>query len=139
MFARDGGVLISPLDKESQKTLKRKLKAPQDDIDTFNSFSTKQHRAEVMTKLREGKINRIFSTYSLFNKGIDVDTLELLYFCAPTKSEIRVLQSKGRIVRKKNDGTLKEPKIIHIFDENVDLLKWQGISVHNLLRKSNKI
>ena len=139
MLGRTGGVLISPLDRDSKFKLRREAGASNEDLELFNSFSTKKNRDNVIKNLRSGKIDKVFSTYALFNKGIDIDTLELMYMCGPTRSKTRVLQSKGRIVRKRLDGQLKQPKIVHVFDERIDMLKWQGYSVHRILRQSIQI
>ena len=136
LLGKDGGVLISTLDKDSKHSLRRDLDLSKEEVSVFNSFSTKKHRVEVIEGLQSGKLNKVFSTYPLFNKGIDIDTLETMYMCGPTRSKVRVLQSKGRIVRKRLDGKNKAPKIVHVFDEKINLLKWQGMSVHKILRRS---
>ena len=138
-LGRDGGVLISTLSKEAKLKMYKEAKISEEDLKIFNSFSSKKNRKAVIEGLRSGEINKVFTTYALFNKGIDIDTLELMYFCGPTRSITRIPQSKGRLVRKRLDGKPKDPKIVHMFDERVSLLKYQGYATQRILRKSSKV
>jgi len=137
-LGKKGGVLISPLDKDTKLKLAQDLKLTKVQIKAFNKFSGKKNRNAVIQGLRDGTITQVFSTYALFNKGIDIDRLEILYMCGPFRSRTRILQSRGRIVRKRVDGVDKSPKIIHVFDERIGLFKNQGMTVHRALRKANQ-
>jgi len=138
LLGRTGGVLTSTLDITAKQRLREDLGASPEDIKLFQSFSTKKNRKKVINDLRSEKIDKVFPTYALFNKGIDIDTLTVAYFVAPTRSKTRVLQSRGRVVRKRLDGAGKFPKIVQIHDVEVSMLKYQGYHVQNLLRKANE-
>ena len=139
LLGRDAGILISRLDKDAVLKMRIDLGISKEDVERFNECSTKKNRTAVIDGLRSGALTKVISTYPLFNKGIDIDTLELMYLCGPTRSKTRILQSKGRIVRKRLDGSIKHPKIVHVFDERIDMLKWQGYAVHRILKKSMKV
>ena len=133
---RDGGVLISPLDKNTIRLLKTKLKVSDEEIQLFNSFSKPKHRVQVISDLKSGKLNKIFATYSLFNKGIDIDLLEILFMCGPTRARTRILQSRGRIMRKRIDGKQKDPHIIFFLDHKIGVLAGQGSALRRALTVS---
>ena len=84
----------------------------------------KKRRSEVIDNLNSGKTRIIVSTFSLFSTGIDVKGLEVLFLAGPTRSEIKLKQSIGRIMRK--TVAKKTPEIVDFRDVNVDLLKSQG-------------
>ena len=87
----------------------------------LTSKMSKKSRVETMDLVRSGKKRIIISTYSLFSTGIDIPALEILFLCSPIKSEIRLRQSAGRLMRKSPGKTTA--KIIDFVDEKVSLLK----------------
>lgn len=84
----------------------------------------KKERKEVIDGLQSGDIDVVVSTYSLFSTGIDVSGLEILMLAGPTRSEVKIKQSIGRIMRKAKHN--KNPEIVDFRDVRVDLLKYQG-------------
>ena len=56
-------------------------------------------------------------------QGKDLKELTRLYLCAPIRSEIKLIQSAGRIRRKRKQG--KQPLIIDFVDKNIGILKNQ--------------
>lgn len=84
----------------------------------------KKLRQKVIENLNAGKTKIIISTFSLFSTGIDIQGLEVLLLAGPTRSEIKLKQSIGRIMRKAS--VKKTPEIIDFRDHLVDLLKNQG-------------
>ena len=84
----------------------------------------KKKRAEVIDNLNSGKTQIVISTFSLFSTGIDISGLEVLFLVGPTRSEIKLKQSIGRIMRKA--AVKKTPEIVDFRDMNVDLLKYQA-------------
>ena len=132
LLGKTGGVLISPLGDDIKAKLKEELHLSDEEIKEFGEFGRKKSRVNIINGLKDGSINTVVTTYKLFNKGIDISTLTLLYFCGPTRSRTIVLQSRGRIVRKLAN---KHPRIIHIWDDKINLLKNQGYAVHRLIRQ----
>ena len=87
----------------------------------LTSKMNKKSRAEAMEKIRSGKKNIVISTYGLFSMGIDIPALERLYLCSPIKSEIKLRQSAGRLMRKSPGKTKAE--ILDFVDSKISLLK----------------
>jgi superfamily II DNA or RNA helicase len=87
----------------------------------LTSKMSKKDRENTMSLVKSGKKQIIASTYSLFSTGIDIPALELLLLCSPIKSEIRLRQSAGRLMRKSPGKT--SAKILDFVDNNVGLLK----------------
>lgn len=87
----------------------------------LTSKMSKKSREETMNLVKSGKKQIIASTYSLFSTGIDIPALEILFLCSPIKSEIRLRQSAGRLMRKSPGKT--SAKIIDFVDDKVGLLK----------------
>ena len=98
-----------------------KKKIPHSEV--LSSKVPKKKRAEIMKKLDENKLKAVITTYSLFSTGIDLANLERLYMCGPIRSEIKIIQSAGRIRRKGKKG--KRPIIIDFVDKEVGLLRNQ--------------
>lgn len=119
----DSDFLISTLDKNKKSYLRSELGCSDDEVKEFSKKTTKKYREKVIENLNNKKLNTIISTYKLFNKGIDVKTLELLLFAGPVRSEVLVKQSRGRIMRKNKN---KKSLIIDFIDEKVELLKVQS-------------
>ena len=84
---------------------------------------SKKERALKMSQLQTGKKRIVVSTYGLFSTGIDLPQLEVLMLCAPMKSEVKLRQAAGRLMRKSKGK--RSAIIIDFVDFNVDILKWQ--------------
>ena len=98
----------------------------------LTSSTPKKKRKEIMEGLRDGSHRIVISTYQLFGTGIDLDTLEVLFMCAPIKSKILIKQVAGRLMRKAHVG--KKPIIVDFADKKVELLRYQFYSRSKLLR-----
>jgi superfamily II DNA or RNA helicase len=61
---------------------------------------TKKARAQAIADLNSRVKKHVVSTYGLFSTGIDIPHLDTLFLCAPVKSEIKIRQSAGRLMRK---------------------------------------
>jgi len=100
---------------------------------SLTSKMKKKDRKEAMAKIKKGEVDIVISTYGLFSTGIDVPRLELLLLCAPIKSEIKLRQSAGRLMRTSEGKT--SAKIIDFVDVNIDLLKYQARHRSRILNK----
>ena len=94
----------------------------------------KKARASVMKGLLDGTHRVVISTYQLFSTGIDVPTLEVLFMCAPIKSNVKVRQSAGRLMRVTPLLPNKQPIIVDFADKQVELLKHQWYQRSRILR-----
>ena len=87
---------------------------------TLTSDVSKKIRKKVMEQLHAKEKNIIISTYGLFSTGIDIPHLEVLLLCAPIKSEVKLRQAAGRLMRKAPGK--KSAVIIDFIDSQVGLL-----------------
>ena len=75
----------------------------------------------------------IVASIGTFSTGINIRRLHNIIFASPSKSQIRVLQSIGRGLRKSNDG--KDTKIYDIADD----LHWKSKKNYTLQHAAERI
>lgn len=92
-------------------------------------------RKATMDGLISGKHRIVITTYALFSKGIDLDNLEIMFFCAPVKNKEMVTQAGWRIVRRSKTNPNKKPIIVDFADKKVELLKYQFYTRQRTLKK----
>jgi superfamily II DNA or RNA helicase len=100
----------------------------------ITSKTPAKKRIEIMEGINNRKYRIVISTYELFGTGIDVDTLEILFMCAPIKSKILTKQIAGRLMRI-STKIKKNPIIVDFADKQVDLLRNQFYQRSKLLKK----
>lgn len=98
----------------------------------LHSKMKKDDRKETMRLITSGEKEIVISTYGLFSTGIDVPRLEVLMLCAPIKSEVKLKQAAGRLMRMCEGKT--SASIIDFADKNVDLLKYQFYKRQRILK-----
>lgn len=87
----------------------------------FVSGGTDTSNREAIRKLVESKSDAIIvASLGTFSTGINIRNLHNIVFASPSKSQIRVLQSIGRGLRKSDDGSTT--KLFDIADD----LHWGG-------------
>lgn len=87
----------------------------------FVSGAVGADERERIREITEGEKNAIIvASMGTFSTGINIRNLNIIVFAAPTKSQIRVLQSIGRGLRKVNNG--KPTKVYDISDN----LSWKS-------------
>ncbi len=94
------------------------------DVDTRESI-------RAITEKEENAI--IVASIGTFSTGINIKRLHNIIFASPSKSQIRVLQSIGRGLRKSNDG--KDTKIYDIADD----LHWKSNKNYTLQHAAERI
>jgi superfamily II DNA or RNA helicase len=99
----------------------------------LTSKMSKKERKVRMAQLVSGKKRIVVSTYALFSTGIDIPKLEVLFMCAPMRSEVKLRQSAGRLMRKAEGKT--SASIIDFVDRKVGLLAAQSRKRANVLKK----
>jgi superfamily II DNA or RNA helicase len=99
---------------------------------SLTSSTPKKKRQEIMDGVRSSKHRIVISTYKLFGTGIDVDTLEVGFMCAPIKSKILIKQVAGRFMRKAQ--TAKAPIIVDFADKKIELLRYQFYKRSKILK-----
>jgi len=90
----------------------------------LHSKMKKKDRKETMKLLQQGKKTMVVSTYGLFATGIDLPQLEVLFLCAPIRSEVKLRQAAGRLMRKSPGKTTAT--IVDFVDTKVEMLRIQG-------------
>lgn len=94
----------------------------------------KKDRESVINNLNSGKTKIIISTVGLFSTGIDIASLEILILASPIKSEIKLKQALGRIMRKTSFE--KSPVFIDLVDKKIELLRVQAITRARIIKKA---
>lgn len=65
-------------------------------------------REEMRKKAEEDENCIIIATESIFSTGVNIKSLDVLIFACPSKAQIRIIQSLGRILRKSNTTEFAE-------------------------------
>lgn len=99
----------------------------------LHSKLKKAERKEAMERIISGEPEIILSTYGLFSTGIDIPRLEVLMLCAPMRSEIKLKQAAGRLMRMCEGKT--GASIVDFVDIDIDLLKYQFYKRKNIFKK----
>ena len=87
----------------------------------FVSGGTDTTDREAIRKIVEGQKNAIIvASLGTFSTGINIRNLHNIIFASPSKSQIRVLQSIGRGLRKSEDGRITE-----LYDI-IDNISWKS-------------
>jgi superfamily II DNA or RNA helicase len=75
----------------------------------------------------------IVASLGTFSTGINIRNLHNIIFASPSKSQIRVLQSIGRGLRKSDDG-----RVTKLFDISDDM-SWQSRKNFSLLHSFERL
>ena len=99
-------VLFNYVEKHGKPLYESILEAAHKDREVFYvSGEVKTEDRELIRALTEKESNAIIvASTQCFSTGINIKSLNNIIFAAPTKSQIRVLQSIGRGLRKSKDG-----------------------------------
>jgi len=89
---------------------------------------------EAIRKIVEGQKNAIIvASLGTFSTGINIRNLHNIVFASPSKSQIKVLQSIGRGLRKSDDG-----RITTLYDV-ADDLHWKSQQNYTLLHSAERV
>ena len=89
---------------------------------------------EAIRKIVEGQKNAIVvASLGTFSTGINIRNLHNIIFASPSKSQIKVLQSIGRGLRKSDDG-----RITKLYDV-ADDLHWKSQQNYTLLHSAERV
>ena len=89
---------------------------------------------EAIRKIVEGQKNAIIvASLGTFSTGINIRNLHNIIFASPSKSQIKVLQSIGRGLRKSDDG--RTTKLYDIADD----LHWKSQQNYTLLHSAERV
>ena len=93
----------------------------------------KKDRKQAILDINNKIKQHVVSTYGLFSTGLDVKHMDTLFMCAPIKSEIKIRQSAGRLMRKAPGKTTAT--IVDFVDSRVQLLNYQAATRRRILMK----
>ena len=100
----------------------------------FVSGNTEASDREAIRKITEGQKNAIIvASLGTFSTGINIRNLHNIIFASPSKSQIKVLQSIGRGLRKSDNG-----QIATLYDITDDL-HWKTRQNYALLHGSERL
>ena len=90
----------------------------------LTSKVSKKNRQKIMDQIRNKEKNIMVSTFGLMSTGIDIPHFEKMFYCGPVKSETKIRQSAGRLMRQA-DGK-QSAEIIDFVDKDIHLLRHQA-------------
>lgn len=99
----------------------------------LTSKMKKKDRKQAILDINNKIKQHVVSTYGLFSTGLDVKHMDTLFMCAPIKSEIKIRQSAGRLMRKAPGKTTAT--IVDFVDSRVQLLNYQAATRRRILMK----
>lgn len=106
--------------------LKKKLEERGVSVLALSAAATKKAKEERETALfalNSKAVKVLIATYQLAKEGLDVPTLDNLFFAIPQKNETVVTQTVGRVARR-SDG--KSLGLVHDYEDAFPMLKgWQ--------------
>lgn len=118
---------------EQLKRLAGEMDGIEDGVEFICGQTSRKAREAAIDRMRSGKSQLLFATYSLAKEGLDIPRLERLYLCTPHRDKVAVQQSVGRIMRPAPD---KEPPVVYDFvDEQEGLCISQYRSRKTVYRK----
>lgn len=91
--------------------------------ESVNGKQSTTHRARVLRDFKNSEVGLVSNARCL-TEGVDVPTIDLIYFCDPKTSKIDIVQASGRALRKDPTGKKQMGFIIvplfHHIEENVE-------------------
>lgn len=90
----------------------------------IHSKTKKKERLLAMEQLKNKQKRYVISTFGLFSTGIDIPHLDTIFICAPIRSEVKLRQTAGRIMRLAEDKG--SATIVDFVDYKIELLRKQA-------------
>jgi superfamily II DNA or RNA helicase len=91
--------------------------------ESVNGKQTTTYRKKVLDEFKNSS-KGIVSNARCLTEGVDVPTIDLIYFCDPKSSKIDIVQASGRALRKDPTGKKKQGLIVvpifHHIDQDVE-------------------
>ena len=100
----------------------------------YVSGETKGDVREDVRRITEGEKNAVIvASLGVFSTGVNIKNIHNIIFASPSKSQVRVLQSIGRGLRKSDDG--RKTKLFDLADD----LSWKSRSNYTLKHAAERI
>lgn len=96
--------------------------------------TNKTNREQIINDLHAGKIDVLISTNSLIGEGFDYKGFTSLFLATPIKSQGKLIQSVGRILRPNG----KQPVVYNYIDKQVKVLRKQANQRNKALQQLSK-
>jgi superfamily II DNA or RNA helicase len=91
--------------------------------ESVNGKQTTTYRKRILDEFKNSE-KGIVSNARCLTEGVDVPTIDLIYFCDPKSSKIDIVQASGRALRKDPTGKKKQGLIVvpifHHIDQDVE-------------------
>ena len=102
--------------------------------ESVNGKQTTTHRSKVLRDFKNSEIGLVANARCL-TEGVDVPTIDLIYFCDPRTSKIDIVQASGRALRTNEESNKKLGYIVvpifhHIDDDVENEIKKKPIFEH---------
>lgn len=78
-----------------------KLKEMIDDSEYICGETDSEKRTEILDKFKNGNLNIVIGTITIFSEGVDIPSLNVVVNAAANKGNVKSVQSLGRVLRKK--------------------------------------
>lgn len=91
-----------------------------DDAVLLTGGQSKPDRVSALTRFKNGEVPILVATYPIAKEGLDVPNLRSVFLATPTKNEVTVVQSCGRVGRKADE---KERGIVYDYVDKLGILK----------------
>lgn len=113
----------STVDKAKKFNLRHQIYFPKTYSNSVNGKQSTNKRIKILNEFRESH-KGVVSNARCLTEGVDVPTIDMIYFCDPKYSKIDIVQATGRVLRKDKKGKKQKGYIVvpifHHIDEDLE-------------------
>ena len=126
-------VLYNLVEKHGKPLYEKLKKSAKDREVYFVSGAVSADQRELIRELTETQSNTIIvASLGTFSTGINIRNLNNIIFAAPTKSQIKVLQSIGRGLRRPEDG---KPTTVYDISDNLSWKRRKNYTMNHAVER----
>jgi superfamily II DNA or RNA helicase len=126
-------VLYNLVEKHGKPLYEKLKKSAKDREVYFVSGAVSADQRELIRELTETQRNTIIvASLGTFSTGINIRNLNNIIFAAPTKSQIKVLQSIGRGLRRPEDG---KPTTVYDISDNLSWKRRKNYTMNHAVER----
>lgn len=113
----------STVDKAKKFNIRHQIYFPKTYSNSVNGKQSTNKRIKILNEFRESN-KGVVSNARCLTEGVDVPTIDMIYFCDPKYSKIDIVQATGRALRKDKKGKKEKGYIVvpifHHIDEDLE-------------------
>jgi len=113
----------STVSKAQKFNQRHQIYFPKTYSNSVNGKQSTNKRIKILNEFRESK-KGVVSNARCLTEGVDVPTIDMIYFCDPKYSKIDIVQATGRALRKDKKGQKEKGYIVvpifHHIDEDLE-------------------